>query len=169
MAEELVPNFVTAFLTQKETNLIILGIPKRSDYEAYLNFFRQKNVKHWFICCEMDQGLEFFGNNGIEVHSIEWEDGSSPPNDVIMRYLPFFHSKDRAKSEFIAVACKHGFGRAPTIGAISLIEKGFTPVQTLTWLREVNPRFITEKQKTFILSYKKMGDSRDPGCGCIIL
>ena len=167
MEDDYVPDCITAQLKQKGTNIIILGIPKRNSFQDALDFFKKKKIKHWFICCEMDSSLDYFKNNNIELHSIEWEDGQPPPEESYNKFLEYFLNSSKPKDEFIAVACKHGYGRAPTIGAIALIESGFSPVQTLTWFREIDSHFITEKQKKFLLSYKPHHQP-DTGCGCNI-
>ena len=155
------PDAITLILTEKNTNIILHGIPTIKDQNIFLEFYKHFKVKHLFIACELDPSLDFFRQNGIEIHSIEWEDGNSPPETVVTQFLEIFLKKERPSDEFIAVSCRRGFGRAPTLAAISLIEKGFSPINSLTFLRKENPRFITERQKSFILQYKPIGKNNN--------
>jgi len=148
------PDTVTLVLAEKAANILLLGVPVQDEFRRHLQFFQSLNVRHFFVACEKDPSLKFFEENGISVHSIEWEDGNSPPPNVVEEFLSVFYSSDRKENDFIAVACKRGYGRAPTLAAISLIENGMKPLSALTFLRQKNPRFITERQKSFILEYK---------------
>ena len=147
------PKGVTLVLTDRKINVILLGVPNSEEYEQYLEFFKSKKVKHLFIATNYDNSLDYFSENGLTIHKIEFEDGNAPPQDVIDSFLEVYNNPEKKSDEFIAVACKRGYGRAPTLAALAMIEHGYSPVQTLNLLRKYNPRFITERQKQFILNY----------------
>ena len=148
------PKGVTLVLTEKRINLILFGVPDENDYSDYLKYFKAKKVKHIFIATEFDDKLNYFSDNGMELHSINFEDGNAPPQEVIDEFLNVFHNPKKRIDEFIAVGCKRGYGRAPTIAAVALLDRSFSGMQTLKKMRNYNPRFITERQKQFILNYE---------------
>lgn len=162
------PEGVTLVLDERKAHVVLMGVPIEDNYQKYLDFFKKINVKHFFIATEYDKKLDFFEQNGITMHKIEWEDGNYPSQDIINTFLDVFWSDKRSQNEYIAVACKRGYGRAPTLAAISLIERGMKPVNALQYLRGKNPRFITERQRTFLLSYEP--SHQEGGCanGCSI-
>ena len=148
------PKGVTLVLTDKKINMLLLGVPVQEEYQEYLEYFETKKVKHFFVATNLEPSLNFFTEHGIEIHHVEFEDGNAPPQNVIDEFLEVFTDSSRKPDEFIAVACKRGYGRAPTLAAIAMIRSGISPAQTLTQLRKYNPRFITERQKQFILNYE---------------
>ena len=101
----------------------------------------------------------------LDLHYIRWEDGDAPPSDSVASFLRIFNSP-RDKDEFIAVSCPRGLSRAPTLAGIALIERGMRPVDAITSLRKINPRFITERQKAYLLSYRRR--LFDVSCHCLI-
>ena len=159
-----IPQNVTLILKDKKANMILLGLPTEDQYEDCYKLFQHYNVKDYFIATTFEPSLEYFTQRGMQLHHIEWEDGNAPPDQIIQTFLEVFLDKDRKSNDFIAVSCKRGYGRAPTLAAIALITKGLAPAQTLTTLRKYNPRFITERQKAFLLKWKppktEKGDCR---------
>ena len=148
-----IPDGFTAVLLEKGTNILLLGLPEEKDYEKIYQTMKNRNVKVWFIACEIPESISYFTERGIEIVPITWEDGAAPPKSSVDAFVQRFNQRQK-NDEFIAVACRQGFGRAPTIGTIALIENGFKPAEAILLVRKINKEFITEKQKQFLLSYQ---------------
>lgn len=72
---------------------------------------------------------------------MHFEDGASPPIEIIKAWCEVVHStfdkKDVSGNKpCIAVHCVAGLGRAPVLAAIALIEYGMDPIAAVTFIRE---------------------------------
>ena len=71
---------------------------------------------------------------------MHFEDGASPPIEIIKSWCEVVHStfdkKNSGIKPCIAVHCVAGLGRAPVLVAIALIEYGMDPIAAVTFIRE---------------------------------
>merc|ERR1712196_274962 len=91
---------------------------------------------------------------GIDLHEMEYKDGTSPSKELIEKWLAlvdktFFQSPvgDNTTKPSIAVHYVAGLGRAPALVAIALIEfANMDPVEAVTMIRRHRRGAINEKQ-----------------------
>ena len=164
---------------------LIMDAPRQSNLHLYIREMRKHHVVHVVRVCEQTYtGLEL-KNAGIDLHEMEYKDGTSPSTELIRSWLElvdktFYSAPAQSSSSSdpppcIAVHCVAGLGRAPVMVAIALIEfLGMDPVEAVTFLREKRRGAINDKQLTYLGEYKKQYKKRggastaDGGC-CVIL
>lgn len=109
-----------------------------------------------------------------------YEDGHSPPEDVLKLWLDlveerFFSGNTTAaaansKDNTIAVHCVAGLGRAPVLVAIALMEfEKMDAVDAVTMIRKGRRGAINEKQLQYLEGYKCRRRGGGGGCACVIL
>lgn len=162
---------------------LIMDAPRQANLPYYIREMKKNNVTHVVRVCEPTYvaGAEL-SNAGITIHEMEYKDGTSPPKELIERWLnlvesTFYTSRnatpaDASSGPCIAVHCVAGLGRAPQLVAIALIEFArMDPVEVVTYLRSKRRGSINEKQLLYLSQYKKMKSSHgvDSACACVIL
>lgn len=70
-----------------------------------------------------------------------FDDGTLPSDDIINKFLEivnntFFNKENAAKKPAIAVHCRAGLGRAPTLVVIALIEKGMSNMDAINVVKK---------------------------------
>ena len=132
---------------------------------------------------------------GIALHEMAYDDGHSPPENVLNRWLAlveerFFSPSTSAAAapakatttaatkedepKTIAVHCVAGLGRAPVLVAIALMEyERMDAVDAVMMIRSLRRGAINENQLKYLEGYKcrrrKRGGGGGGGCGCSIL
>ena len=160
---------------------LIMDAPRHGNLHLYIREMRKHHVVHVVRVCEPTYGGGELQNAGIELHEMEYKDGTSPKEELIRRWLELvdttFYSSGAPTDPppCIAVHCVAGLGRAPVMVAIALIEfAGMDPVEAVSYLREKRRGAINEKQLLYLSGeYKKMYKKKaaaggDGGC-CVIL
>lgn len=179
-------------ITQPPMRFLIMDAPRQSNLHLYIRECSRHGVTDIVRVCEPTYaGDKDLKNAGIELHEMAYDDGTSPPRDVIERWLDLVHGRFYKKnlggareggasvvtpvntSPTIAVHCVAGLGRAPVLVAIALIEfKDMDPVDAVTFIRSHRRGAINEKQLIYLERYRKWykkGGSVNSGCACTIL
>ncbi|XP_037097780.1 protein tyrosine phosphatase type IVA 2-like [Syngnathus acus] len=92
---------------------------------------------------------------GIRVLDMPFEDGSSPPDQVVDDWLSLLQSKFRDEPGCcVAVHCVAGLGRAPVLVAIALIECGMAYEDAVHFIRLKRRGAFNSKQLLFLENYK---------------
>ena len=70
-----------------------------------------------------------------------FDDGTLPSDDIINKFLEivnktFFNKENASKKSAIAVHCRAGLGRAPTLVVIALIEKGMSNMDAINVVKK---------------------------------
>eukprot|EP01121_Diplochlamys_sp_Union-15-3_P001109 TRINITY_DN1096_c0_g1_i1.p1 TRINITY_DN1096_c0_g1~~TRINITY_DN1096_c0_g1_i1.p1 ORF type:complete len:155 (-),score=29.81 TRINITY_DN1096_c0_g1_i1:97-561(-) len=140
-------------------NFLVLGAPEPFELPKYVKTLQKNNVKNLVCCCERKYDLKPFEENGIKV--IEWvfNDGQSPPDELIEEWLKFVQSK--GKDGTIGVHCQAGLGRAPMLVAIVMIESGMEPLDAIEKIRKKRRSAFNKTQVDFLMKYKKR---KQKGC-----
>mmetsp|Transcript_1976 Transcript_1976/g.2467 ORF Transcript_1976/g.2467 Transcript_1976/m.2467 type:complete len:238 (-) Transcript_1976:287-1000(-) len=179
---------------------LIMDAPRQSNLHLYIRECSRHGVTDIVRVCEptyvADNDLR---NAGIELHEMAYDDGTSPPKEILEKWLDLVHrrfygkaAKDIPRAAIpptnaasapaiapvnstptIAVHCVAGLGRAPVLVAISLVEfKGMDPVDAVSLIRSHRRGAINEKQLNYLEKYRKWykkGPSAEAGCACVIL
>lgn len=100
-----------------------------------------------------------------------FDDGASPPADIITRWRTLIHStfdnhdiKADPNKPCIAIHCVAGLGRAPVMVAIALIEYGMDAVQAVTLIRSKRRGAINAVQLNYLVNYKPAKPSSGGSC-----
>jgi cell division cycle 14 len=90
---------------------------------------------------------EAFVNRGIAVVDLYFEDCSTPPDEVILKFLLLAESHPGP----LAVHCKAGLGRTGTLIALYMMKNlGFTAREAIAWLRIARPGSVIGHQQQFL-------------------
>lgn len=89
-----------------------------------------------------------------------YEDGQSPPPEVLTRWLDlvgrtFDAAGARDAKPCIAIHCVAGLGRAPVLVAIALVEYGLDAGSAVSYIRERRRGAINAVQLSYLQGYKK--------------
>eukprot|EP00127_Corallochytrium_limacisporum_P004039 Clim_evm88s156 gene=Clim_evmTU88s156 len=88
-----------------------------------------------------------FKQAGFNHHELFFVDGSTPSPDIVRRFMDIC---ENAKG-VVAVHCKAGLGRTGTlIGLYMMKHYGFTPPETIGWLRVNRPGSVIGPQQHFL-------------------
>jgi len=164
---------------------LIMDAPRQANLHLYIKELRKHHVTDVVRVCEPTYHKAELESAGICLHESEYKDGTSPPNELILKWLQLVEStfygpnKPQATADAssdapcIAVHCVAGLGRAPVMVAIALIEfANMDPVEAVSYLRKRRRGAINEKQLLYLEGYKKQYRRKygggEAGC-CVIL
>mmetsp|Transcript_30925 Transcript_30925/g.65195 ORF Transcript_30925/g.65195 Transcript_30925/m.65195 type:complete len:156 (+) Transcript_30925:605-1072(+) len=155
-----------------------MDAPRQSNLHLYIKECRRNHVTDVVRVCEPTYlGSELL-KAGIQLHEMAYEDGHSPPEEVLARWLRLVEDRffggggsggnANAAQNTIAVHCVAGLGRAPVLVAIALVEfEKMDPVEAVMMIRRNRRGAINEKQLQYLEGYKRRGGGG--GCACVIL
>jgi len=151
---------------------LISDAPKDSNLNLYLKEFKKHNVTHVVRISEPSYSTAELQAAGIGLSEMYYPDGSSPPPEIIARWLnlvqtTFASSRGGEEGPCIAIHCVAGLGRAPVLVAIALIENGMDAVSAVTYIRERRRGAINAVQLNYLESYKR--SKKGKGGKCIIM
>src|SRR5437016_1764851 len=81
--------YETFYLKTKKNREIIIYLtstPKSSLIEEYSRFMKDNGVTDIFCFCNTEYDPTIIEKYGINVHNLEFADGSSPPNDILDKF-----------------------------------------------------------------------------------
>jgi protein tyrosine phosphatase type IVA len=143
---------------------IISDTPCDSNIDSYLKCFTKYNVKHLVYVCQLLYNPEPFIKSGIQMHNLEFPDGSNPSPHTIKRWHQIV-SDAISTNTAIAVHCIAGLGRAPVLVGIALIDQGISALETIEYIRNNRKGSLNAHQLKFLLHYGKNYSHRN---GCIV-
>lgn len=154
---------------------LIMDAPRQANLHLYIKEMRKHSVSHCVRVCEPTYHGGELVNAGIQLKEMAYEDGHSPPKEVIDEWLSlvdsvFYQSPSNAES-CIAVHCVAGLGRAPVLVALALIEfANMDPVEAVSFIRKQRRGAINEKQLIYLEGYKKQYRKKGvPQGGCCVI
>lgn len=116
-----------------------MDAPKDSNLHLYLKECKKHNVTHIARISEPSYSKNDVEKAGISLHEFYFDDGASPPEDIINRWCELVEStfdSNKPDDTCIAVHCVAGLGRAPVLVAIALVEHGLDAITSVTTIRE---------------------------------
>ena len=161
-------------------HFMIMDAPRQGNLHLYIKEMRKNHVTDLVRVCEPTYraGGEL-SSAGIDLHEMEYKDGSSPAKDLILAWLQLVEktfygptASSPTTEACIALHCVAGLGRAPVMVAIALIEfANMDPVEAVSFIRARRRGAINEKQLLYLEGYKKQykrSGGAETSCGCVI-
>lgn len=164
----------TLFEAAKPMRFLIMDAPRQANLHLYIKEMRKHSVTDIVRVCEPTYTGAELNSAGITLHEMEYKDGTSPPQELIDRFLKLveatFFTPTSSDRNCIAVHCVAGLGRAPVMIAIACIEfAGMDPVEVVSLIRQHRRGAINEKQLLYLESYKPYYRRGVAGACCVIL
>ncbi|VUZ40242.1 unnamed protein product [Hymenolepis diminuta] len=159
----------------KGMNFIIMDSPAADTVQTFAKECSRLHVSDVIRVCEDKYPVEPFENVGIRVHHWEFEDGSFPPDDILDKWfellrLRFYGSKkttsgdgnssDHATPGPVAVHCLAGYGRAPVLVAVALMELGMPNQDAIELIRSKRKGAFNDRQVESLRNYRSKGRLR---------
>ena len=169
-----------------------MDTPRSHNLHLYIKECKRHNVSDVVRVCEPTYSGQDLKTAGIELHDLAYDDGTSPPIEIIKIWLELV--KDRfanslksgavpiakpvkrqnspngssnSNTPCIAVHCVAGLGRAPVLVALAMIEFGnVDPIVAVDYIRRSRRGAINEKQLNYLEQYVRVNRE---GCSCVIL
>jgi len=142
----------------KNLRFLIMDAPKPSNLHLYIKECKKYNVTTIVRISEPSYDKAEVEAAGIALHESYYPDGSSPPSEVIARWIEVlqmtFGKASGGEEPCIAIHCVAGLGRAPVLVAIALIEYGMDAAQAVTTIREKRRGAINQVQLNYLESYQ---------------
>jgi protein tyrosine phosphatase type IVA len=124
----------------------------------YLDFLRKEGIIDVFNFCYMDNCDPYFNYSNINYYLMPFKDGGFPETNLIDKFLlecqEIFKTKDK-----IAVFCKSGMGRAPTMTALQMITNKMDNQEVIEHIRKKRKGCFNNLQIQGIIEYKKSNEN----------
>ena len=186
-------------ITTSNLRFLIMDAPRQSNLHLYIKECRRNNVTDIVRVCEPTYLGSELTKAGIQLHEMAYDDGTSPPEDVLVRWLQLVEERffggttsggsgDTTKStstngtsnnandntgtnkNTIAVHCVAGLGRAPVLVAIALMEfDNMDAINAVMMIRSQRRGAINEKQLQYLEGYKCRMKKNSGGCGGCVI
>lgn len=120
--------------------------------EDYVPIFKKMNVGLVVRLNKPQYDKTKFTKNGIKHLDLYFLDGTSPPDEIVTKFLQ--HAEQEQKA--IAIHCKAGLGRTGSLIALYCMKHfGFPPAPFIGWIRIARPGSILGPQQQYLLNMDK--------------
>lgn len=139
----------------KNMKFLITDRPTDSTIQNYIQELKRHNVKDVVRVCEPTYKVSELKNEGINVTDLAFEDGTSPPQEIVELWFDLLKSRfTENPGSCVAVHCVAGLGRAPVLVALALIELGMKYEDAVDFIRMKRRGAINAKQLAYLEKYK---------------
>ncbi|BES88019.1 unnamed protein product [Nesidiocoris tenuis] len=139
----------------KNMKFLITDRPTDQNIHNYIAELKKHNVRDVVRVCEPTYKIEELKTEGIEVKDLAYDDGTSPPTEVVDEWFALLKQRFSENPEScVAVHCVAGLGRAPVLVALALIELGMKYEDAVELIRQKRRGAINAKQLGFLEKYK---------------
>jgi cell division cycle 14 len=119
----------------------------------YVEILRDFNVQAVIRLNEPRYDPAGFTEKGIAVIELPFLDGTTPPPDVVGKFLAIAEGLPGA----VAVHCRAGLGRTGTLVALYMMKHhGFSAREAIGWLRVVRPGSVIGNQQDFLCGKEQL-------------
>lgn len=165
----------TLFEVVQPMRFLIMDAPREGNLHLYIKEMRKNSVTDIVRVCEPTYSAGELTSAGITLHDMEYKDGTSPPEDLIDKFLKLVEStfiknpSPASERNCIAVHCVAGLGRAPVMVAIACIEFAkMDPMEVVVLLRQYRRGAINDKQLLYLEQYKPYYRRSGESACCVI-
>jgi protein tyrosine phosphatase type 4A len=138
---------VTLFET-KNNLFLVSNSPIDNDINEFLAILHKNNINTVVRLCDKIYNENKMLNKDINFYDMYIEDGLIPNDDLIIQFLDIC-----SKHKNIALHCKSGLGRAPTMISLALIIKeNSDPMESVTLIRNKIKGAFNSKQLNFVIN-----------------
>ncbi|XP_058124831.1 PRL-1 phosphatase isoform X2 [Anopheles ziemanni] len=139
----------------KGMKFLITDRPSDATIPGYISELKKHNVSIVVRVCEPSYKTDELAKNDIIVRDLAFEDGTFPPNEIVMEWFEILKQKFQEDPEAcVAVHCVAGLGRAPVLVALALIELGLKYEAAVELIRDKRRGAINAKQLSYLEKYK---------------
>ncbi|KAK6307435.1 hypothetical protein J4Q44_G00225830 [Coregonus suidteri] len=142
-------------ITYECMKFLITHNPTNSQLVKFIEDLKAFGVQTLVRVCNATYDKTPVEQEGITVVDWPFDDGSSPPEQVVDDWLNLLKCKFREEPGCcIAVHCVAGLGRAPVLVALALIECGMEYEDAVHFIRQKRRGAINSKQLMYLENYK---------------
>ncbi|KAL3098158.1 hypothetical protein niasHS_001994 [Heterodera schachtii] len=143
----IVPGKLLSFCGPHARSYVENGYPYHSP-EVYFDYFREHNVSSIVRLNTKLYDAKRFTDAGFAHHDLYFIDGSTPTEEIVLRFLDVVDSSPGA----VAVHCKAGLGRTGCMIACWMMKHyRLTAPQCMGWLRVCRPGSVIGPQQQFLI------------------
>uniref|UniRef100_A0A4W4FR88 Uncharacterized protein n=2 Tax=Electrophorus electricus TaxID=8005 RepID=A0A4W4FR88_ELEEL len=142
-------------ITYECMRFLITHNPTNSQLSKFTEELKAFGVQTLVRVCETTYDKTPVEKEGIEVLDWPFDDGCSPPDQIVDDWLNLLKCKFKDEPGCcIAVHCVAGLGRAPVLVAIALIECGMMYEDAVQFIRQKRRGAFNSKQLVYLEKYK---------------
>lgn len=139
----------------KGMKFLITDRPTDNNIPTYIMELKKNNVSEVVRVCEASYKIEELESQGIKVRDLAFDDGTSPPQNVVDDWFEILKNNYQDNPEAcVAVHCVAGLGRGPVLVAVALIELGLKYEAAVELIREKRRGAINSKQLSYLEKYR---------------
>jgi len=143
------PRAFHSLIARNGMRLLITRAPTAAELPTYPTALAAAGVTDLVVVTELTFPTAPFVAAGITVTDLPWENGLPPPPSVVAAWMALI---DRADG-VVACACMAGLGRAPTLVAAALVERGVSVAEAVGVVRARRRGAINGVQMGWLFAY----------------
>jgi protein-tyrosine phosphatase len=140
--------FNITFFETKNNLFLVSNSPIDNDMNEFLSILHKNNINTVVRLCDKIYNENKILDKDIHFYDMYIEDGLTPTDSAIKQFLDIC-----SKHTNIALHCKSGLGRAPTMLSLALIIKeNLDPIESITLIRNKIKGAFNTKQLNFVIN-----------------